>query len=69
MRNKQLEAIAEDILLTLRDMHEDEQIFFCPSSPDKCGGCEINPEAIKMVVSCLEWAAEQEEDRRDSLSY
>ncbi len=64
MRDTQLEALAKDILESLRDMNEDEPIFTCPDIV-KCRGCEINPDAITQVVGCLEWAIEQEEARRE----
>jgi hypothetical protein len=65
MRNKQLEAIANDIMRTLRDIAEDEELFFCPSTPDKCKGCEVSDHAVGAIVDILKDAQEAEEARRE----
>lgn len=52
-----------------RDMHIAEQVIrdlvalerelvFCPSTPDKCNGCEIDHEAVLIVRAALERSRE-----------
>lgn len=31
------------------------EVFFCPSYPDKCGGCEIDPNRLRCIECDYEW--------------
>lgn len=44
---------AERVVKALERLAEDEGLTFCPSTPDKCHGCEVNPSAVAIVRAAM----------------